>query len=108
MSRKPRKTSARTAAPAKAGRSAKPATKAATKRPAAAAGGDSGAPRELEAMLQSLGRRIIELPFEPMAISATDIRRRLAAGQSTRGLLDAAVARYIAEHRLYRTAWRPQ
>jgi len=43
MSRKPRKTSARTAAPAKAGRSAKPATKAATKRPAAAAGGDSGA-----------------------------------------------------------------
>jgi len=64
-------------------------------------GSGSLAPRELDAVLQSLDRRIVELPFEPMAVSASDIRRRLAAGQPTQGLLDASVARYIAEHRLY-------
>ncbi|MBV6307178.1 nicotinate (nicotinamide) nucleotide adenylyltransferase [Candidimonas humi] len=66
-------------------------------------GSDSLAPPELNDVLQVLGRPIVELPFEPMAISASDIRRRLAAGQSTQGLLDPAVAHYIAEHRLYRT-----
>jgi nicotinate-nucleotide adenylyltransferase len=64
-------------------------------------GSGSRAPRELDELLQALGRPIIELPFEPMAISASDIRRRLAAGQSTQGLLDAAVAQYIAVHRIY-------
>lgn len=35
------------------------------------------------------------------AISSTDVRRRLQNGLSTAGLIPAAVARYIAEHKLY-------
>lgn len=35
-------------------------------------------------------------------ISASDIRRRLRAGESIRGLTPPAVERYIHEHRLYR------
>ncbi|OWT55746.1 nicotinate (nicotinamide) nucleotide adenylyltransferase [Candidimonas nitroreducens] len=66
-------------------------------------GSGSQVPRELNEVLQALSRPVVELPFEPMAVSASDIRRRLAAGVSTQGLLDAAVARYIAEHGLYRT-----
>lgn len=65
-------------------------------------GSGSHAPRELDDVLHKLGKPIVELPFEPMAVSASDIRRRLAAGHPTLGLLDAAVARYIAAHRLYR------
>lgn len=34
-------------------------------------------------------------------VSSTDIRRRLAAGLSVRGLVPPAVGRYIAERRLY-------
>jgi nicotinate-nucleotide adenylyltransferase len=36
-------------------------------------------------------------------ISSTDIRRRVREGQSIRYLVPDAVARYIADHRLYRT-----
>jgi len=35
------------------------------------------------------------------AVSSTEVRRRLAAGQSVDGLLPRAVAEYIREHRLY-------
>jgi nicotinate-nucleotide adenylyltransferase len=42
---------------------------------------------------------IVELP--PMDVSATEVRRRLAAGQSVEGMLDPAVARYVADHHLY-------
>jgi nicotinate-nucleotide adenylyltransferase len=35
------------------------------------------------------------------ALSSTEVRRRLAAGQSADGLLPHAVADYIREHRLY-------
>jgi len=45
---------------------------------------------------------IITLPFTPMEISASDIRSRLARGDSTDGLLPPQVARYIATHGLYR------
>lgn len=40
-------------------------------------------------------------------ISSTEIRRRLANGTSTAGLLNPAVARYIADHRLYRNEDTP-
>ena len=58
-------------------------------------------PPELARHLDTLGRRIIELPFEPMPISASDVRRRLAAGLSVQGLLDVAVAHYIQRYKLY-------
>jgi len=35
--------------------------------------------------------------------SATDIRRRIAAGESIEGLVSQAVAKHIAENKLYRT-----
>ncbi|CAB3696235.1 nicotinate (nicotinamide) nucleotide adenylyltransferase [Achromobacter kerstersii] len=59
-------------------------------------------PAELAACLQEQGRLLEELPFSPMAVSASDIRRRLAAGESTEGLLAPSVAAYIAAHQLYR------
>jgi nicotinate-nucleotide adenylyltransferase len=34
-------------------------------------------------------------------VSSTDVRRRVAAGESLAGLVPDAVARYIADHRLY-------
>lgn len=55
-----------------------------------------------------LGRQGYDNPPEaspPMpAISSTDIRRRLAAGEDVSRLVPRAVAAYIAEHGLYRDA----
>jgi nicotinate-nucleotide adenylyltransferase len=48
------------------------------------------------------GLRTLEMP--PMEVSATDIRSRLAHGQSIAPLVFDPVARYIAQHHLYRTA----
>lgn len=47
------------------------------------------------------GGRWIDLAMPPLAVSATGIRQTLARGQSPDGLLDPAVARYIAQHHLY-------
>jgi len=47
------------------------------------------------------GGRWIDLALPPLAVSATGIRQTLARGQSPNGLLDPAVARYIAQHHLY-------
>jgi hypothetical protein len=38
-----------------------------------------------------------------MDIASSDIRARIKAGRSIRYLVPAAVARYIEQHRLYRT-----
>ena len=59
------------------------------------------APPELSAWLTRQGGRLRELPFTPLDISASDIRRRLARGDDTEGLLPPAVAGYIAHHDLY-------
>ena len=48
------------------------------------------------------GLRPLEMPL--MEVSATDIRLRLAHGQDTAPLVFDPVARYIAQHHLYRTA----
>jgi len=42
------------------------------------------------------------VPILPLAISASDIRARAGRGESLDGLVPAAVAKYIAENRLYR------
>lgn len=60
------------------------------------------APPALAQWLRDQGRELHELPFAPMAVSASEIRRRLARGESTRGMLAAPVAAYIAAHHLYR------
>ncbi len=53
----------------------------------------------------------VELPeqvsffeLEPVAVSSTDIRRRIAAGEPIEGLVPPAVERLIAELGLYRDA----
>ena len=48
------------------------------------------------------GLRQLEMP--PMDVSATEIRLRLAHGQPAAPLVFDPVARYIAQHHLYRTA----
>jgi nicotinate-nucleotide adenylyltransferase len=42
------------------------------------------------------------VPMPPLAISASDVRARAAREQSLDGLVPPAVAKYIAENRLYR------
>lgn len=59
-------------------------------------------PAELIDWLGSLdSRQIITLPFSPMTISASDIRARLARGDTTDGLLAPKVAEYISTYGLY-------
>ena len=45
--------------------------------------------------------RVRLLRSEPLPVSSTIVRDRLAAGAPVSGLVPAAVARYIAKHRLY-------
>lgn len=70
--------------------------------------GDSGDPGHapsgaggLRAAYPIAGGAWIDLALPPMAVSATRIRQDLARGKTPTGLLDAAVARYIAQHHLY-------
>lgn len=69
---------------------------------AARDGAPMAAPAELRQWLDSLGRPLLTLPFEPMPVSASAIRERLARDEPTDGMLPAGVARYIALHGLYR------
>lgn len=48
--------------------------------------------------------RIVLLEARTPAVSSTDIRRRVAAGESIEGLVPPAVAAYIDRNLLYRTA----
>ncbi|MCW7539290.1 nicotinate-nucleotide adenylyltransferase [Aquabacterium sp. A7-Y] len=45
--------------------------------------------------------RIESLPLPAMTVSSTEVRARAAAGEPLDALVPAAVARYIAQHRLY-------
>jgi nicotinate-nucleotide adenylyltransferase len=56
--------------------------------------GPNGVPREQP--------EIVFLAMGPVEASSTAARARIAAGEPLDGLLDPAVARYIAEHGLYR------
>lgn len=61
--------------------------------------------RRRQAAPASLGEapagRLVQFNMTPLAISATDIRARCAAGQSLRYLLPPAVLDYISRHQLY-------
>lgn len=54
-----------------------------------------------DAQVARLPHRVVPLP--PMNISASDIRARVARGESISGLVSDAVAGYIAQHHLYRS-----
>jgi len=51
---------------------------------------------------QGQGEKIHLLTMEPVAISSTEIRRRVHGGQSIEDCVPAPVAEYIREHGLYR------
>ncbi|MBN8510804.1 MAG: nicotinate-nucleotide adenylyltransferase [Burkholderiales bacterium] len=61
-----------------------------------------GAAAEADPRVRAAPLLRIELP--PMAVSATAIRARVAAGEGIAGLVPPAVADYIYRHRLYRSA----
>jgi nicotinate-nucleotide adenylyltransferase len=50
----------------------------------------------------SLDKRVPLIPMEPMKISASDIRARVARGEDIAALVPPPVANYIEQHGLYR------
>ena len=58
-------------------------------------------PVDLSDWLETNHRKLNFLPFEPLDISASAIRQRLAHQQFTRDLLPEVVEQYIHEHGLY-------
>jgi nicotinate-nucleotide adenylyltransferase len=57
------------------------------------------APLSADPQVLRVAHEAVALPM--MDISSTDIRERIASGQSTAGLVSEPVARYIARHHLY-------
>jgi len=70
---------------------------------AARPGSGLATPAALRARLQALGRELSVIPMPTIELSATSIRRRIATGRTTEGMLDPGVAQYIQRHGLYRT-----
>src|SRR6185295_3465637 len=58
---------------------------------------------ELRRRLPLLADRIVAIDAPTANVSATDIRRRVAAGESIAGLVPPAVRQHIEQHALYRT-----
>lgn len=60
--------------------------------------------KELDAVLGQLGRpeRVLFFEIEPNPAASTDVRARVATGETLDGLVPAAVARVIEERGLYR------
>jgi nicotinate (nicotinamide) nucleotide adenylyltransferase len=69
---------------------------------AARPGASVQAPPALRQALAAAGRALLSIPFDEMAISASDIRARIAQGKSVHGMIAPAVLDYIARHGLYR------
>lgn len=65
-------------------------------------GSDLTAPPELACWLDAHHKRLIHLPFEPLDISANEIRQRIARGESTADFLPETVGQYITARGLYR------
>lgn len=60
------------------------------------------APGALKQWLSTHQRKLLEIPFQPLDVSATAIRKRIAQKQSAQDLLPEVVEQYILEHGLYR------
>jgi nicotinate-nucleotide adenylyltransferase len=59
---------------------------------------------DLEARFAATADRIVPIRSVPVAHSASEVRRRAAAGQTIRYLVPPAVEAYIRDHHLYRSA----
>jgi nicotinate-nucleotide adenylyltransferase len=57
---------------------------------------------ELEKQLPGLKERVVFIPAPALEIAASDLQRRVRAGQPIRHLVPEAVAAYICNHHLYR------
>ena len=66
-------------------------------------GEDDVQAQEAAALWRAKGAQVVFMDAARMAMSSTEIRRRLRAGLPTCGMLDARVERYIREHGLYGT-----
>jgi nicotinate-nucleotide adenylyltransferase len=55
----------------------------------------------LELQVPGVGKRVNVVPTDEVAISSSDIRRRVSENQSIRGLVPAMVEAYIRDHGLY-------
>lgn len=66
-------------------------------------GSSISAPEALEQWLNAHQRTLSVIPFQPLDVSATTIRQRLAHAQSVRDLIPEVVEQYIHEHGLYRS-----
>jgi len=53
-------------------------------------------------LVHESGSELRSVPFTPLAISASDVRQRLARGASIRYLVPDEVVEYIGKHHLYR------
>ena len=51
---------------------------------------------------KKIDREMLLVDMEPMAVAGSEIRARLARGEPIDEMVSASVARYIAEHGLYR------
>jgi nicotinate-nucleotide adenylyltransferase len=58
--------------------------------------------RKLEARLPGISEKLLPVAAPQLAISSTDLRRRVAEGKPIRYQIPEAVERYIREHNLYR------
>ncbi|MHB0912055.1 MAG: nicotinate-nucleotide adenylyltransferase [Armatimonadota bacterium] len=58
-------------------------------------------PEVVEALPERFASALSPLPMSPVVLSATELRARVAAGQSIRYLVPEAVETYIRKHRLY-------
>lgn len=70
-------------------------------------GVQASVPAPLHELLQTLHQSLLQIPFAPLPISASDIRERLTAGQPVKGLLDPEVAQYIQRQGLYQPPKSP-
>lgn len=61
------------------------------------------APAPLNYLLDQLKKPIIELPFDPIDVSATKIREALKLRQPVSDMLEPAVHQYIQKHNLYQS-----
>ena len=58
-------------------------------------------PRELDELSPGVSQRTVQLTGPQMGISGTELRRRIAAGESVRYWVPRPVEEYIAQHKLY-------